>query len=41
VIGDDIVTLNPEIRRKPKQSYIQDRLVKTTSLFKKLFCWKL
>jgi len=38
---DDIVTLNPEIRRKPKQSYIQDRLVKTTSLFKKLFCWKL
>ena len=30
-----------EIRRKPKKPYFQDRLVKTTSLFKKLFCWKL
>jgi hypothetical protein len=30
-----------EIRRKQKKPYFQDRLVKTTSLFKKLFCWKL
>jgi hypothetical protein len=30
-----------DIRRKPKKTYFQDRLVKTTSLFKKLFCWKL
>jgi hypothetical protein len=30
-----------KIRRKPKTPYRQDRFVKTTSLFKKLFFWKL
>jgi hypothetical protein len=30
-----------EIRRKPKKRYQQDRFVKTTSLFKNLFCWRL